>query len=261
VATSEPSTPDGQWQLSGVPVIADFSSIYELVAQPPSAPLQPGSFLPSPPFTPLPTATYFPTHNLKTIVPFQTYCLNSTVMAVGSAGALQAVARYRTSHGVATTVADLLNPAKIGGVLLVWAHAPSFILDVFIFPGGGVQMAADHGTLYPLDFSPPPPYGPTGVPDQSAMGYYVLSSGNTSPIGYFALVLPKGSSPNVTVTLTDPVDAPDQGRPWMYPPLDAFVQPGVSVVRQFPPGNFGPPDPTADPTPQDPPFRVCYPPP
>ncbi|HLL54995.1 MAG TPA: hypothetical protein VK447_15680, partial [Myxococcaceae bacterium] len=72
---SPPSTPTGDWQAIGVP--GHDEARFELFATPPTGELNLGAdFFPSPPFAAVPTARYFPTRTLKTVLPARTYCFD-----------------------------------------------------------------------------------------------------------------------------------------------------------------------------------------
>ncbi|HZH02908.1 MAG TPA: hypothetical protein VEY30_03925 [Myxococcaceae bacterium] len=245
VASSEPTTPGGQYQIGGVPV--SESEEYLLAVSPPEGEVQLGADLPPPTFTPVPPARYFPAKTLRTVVPASTYCYFQMVSAVGNAGALSSVAQVRS-----TSVPELLNRATTGGIILFWVYAPSPFLNYFVIPAEGVTAATNRGTLYAIDWAPPG----RGPPGQSALGF-IAAAGGVSPIGYYALVLPPGAPSPVTVTFSDPGPPPappgpppggppavppgaevepppeDPGRPWTIPPFTGTVSAGVSVQHIY----------------------------
>ena len=253
---SAPSSPAGDWQASGVPV--DEHTPYLAEAVPPSEPVA----FHTDEYAPLvlPPATYYPTTHLRPIQVGGTQCSSQTALMVGSAGALDAVAQHLTAQGTNTTVRDLLNPARTGGVVLLNVHTPSFFYDFFLSPMDEVAVEASAGTVVALGWS----YPEEGVPGQSPMGYSVVP-GAVSPVGYFALVLPPGASEPVTVSFTDtvvtgPEEEPGEfgPRPLLIPPTVVEPRAGVSVQRVFAYPNFPPfePDPLEDPPP--PPFDETW---
>jgi hypothetical protein len=254
-----PSSPDGSWQVTGVP--SGDTAAYLMVAQPPAGSgrlLTAGDeIFPAPPFDPVPEGRYFPTRSLRPIVASPALCLAQAAAVVGETGALGAVAQVLTfQSGKTVTAADLVDPAKSGGVVLVWVYAPSFVLDLFLSPSGsplgGLVAEASRGTVYGIDWAPP-----GVVPEgQSPMGY-LAAPDPMSPLGYFAIVLPVGTSGPVTLSFKDQVKTPpkaDPGpfgpRPWPVDTITVDVKPGVSVLRHFAtPTAAGEPDPDADPVP------------
>ncbi|WP_338869011.1 hypothetical protein [Myxococcus stipitatus] len=255
-----PAPPGGVWQAIAVP--AGDTTAYIASATPPAEGVE---FDPESP-VPLPTATYFRTTYVRPIVTSVSQCLGQSALLVGSAGALDAVAQHLTAAGTPTTVADLLNPAKTGGVALLWVHGPSFPGDLFLSPLDSVAGEASAGQLIALDWAPP-----EGAPGQSPMGFAALPDA-VSMVGYFALVLPPGTSAPVTVRFTDtftlpPGEEPDPEappRPMAIPQVTVEPRAGVSVYRSFaqppepPPGGGG----LEDPGPPEPSFDwVCMAPP
>ncbi|QRK08651.1 hypothetical protein JQX13_00195 [Archangium violaceum] len=239
--SSEVVTPAVAWQVPGVPT--DDTIEYALRAEPhPEAggiSIGAPEDFPAPFFEPVPPSTYHPTTSLSPLRTLGPSCVSQVAMMVGEAGALSAVASYRTSHGTPTTVADLLNPAKVAGVALVWVISPSPFMDFFHEPLGDVEMVKEsgQGTVYALDWQLP-----GSVAGQSPMGYYV-SSASISPIGYYAIVFPPGATEPVSLGFTDtvtelppPPDVPpsENGlRPYPLAPAFVPVRPGVSILRTF----------------------------
>ncbi|WP_211194742.1 hypothetical protein [Pyxidicoccus fallax] len=243
---SPPSSPAGQWQADGVAL--DEHTPYLAEAVPPQGPVT--FYIDEYAPLALPPATYYPTTHVRPIQVSGTQCSSQTALMVGSAGALDAVAQHLTAGGTPTTVEDLLNPARTGGVVLLNVHTPSFFYDFFLTPMDEVAVEASAGTVVALDWA-----YPEGLPGQSPMGYSVIP-GSVSPVGYFALVLPPGASAPVTVSFTDTVVTPPEEEPGEFGPRpvlipSATVEPraGVSVQRVFAWPNFPPfePDPLEDP--------------
>ena len=236
--SSGPSAFTGHWQVNGVALSEGLPYVAEAIP-----PAEGVTLIPGAPF-PLPPADYFPTRTLRPIQVNVTECSSQTALMVGNTGGLDAVAQYLTMEGTETTVADLLDPAKTGGVVLFWVHAPSFYYDYFLIPQDTVAAESSAGQVIPLMWAPP-----EGFPGQSPMGFFAMP-GPVSFLGYFALVLPPGQTEPVTVSFTD-VYEPEEGeepgpfgpRPLPIPPAVVEPHPGVSVQRVFAFPNMGPPPP------------------
>ncbi len=228
-----------------------------LQAQPQDGGVAFNADFPSPPFVAIPVGKYGKSTTLRPIFTNAPNCALQMALMAGDQGALDAVARYRTSKGMPTTVADLLDPAKSSGVALLWAH-PAFFFEYFLVPGDSSSAAATVGTVYNLSWSPPDPM----AVNQSPMGYSVTEDA-TSPIGYFAIVLPPGGDGTTKVTLSDTVSDPMQARPFQYPPQELKLLSGeVSIGRVFGFPSFpeSPPDPTFEGSRPSPDFSYfCYP--
>jgi hypothetical protein len=229
---SAPAAPNGYWQVPGV---LTGDSTYLMRAEPPEEGVVIGApeMFPSPPFAPIPSGRYFPTTTLRPIVPLAPACMVQVASVVGDAGALSAVANLRTSMGQPTTAADLVDPGQTGGVALIWVSAPSFFFEYFLIPANDIKAEVSGGTLYALDWAPPE----AEVPGQSPMGF-IATPDDTSPIGYFAVVLPRGSTNPVEVRFIDTVTtSPEEPggppRPWAIPEFSAQLSPGVSVSRLY----------------------------
>ncbi|MCP3138666.1 hypothetical protein [Pyxidicoccus xibeiensis] len=249
--TSDASSGGGHWQVQGV--LSNDTVPYVAEAIPPEG----GVVFHSDESTPfeMPPATYYPTTHLRPIQVSRTQCIAQTALMVGSAGALDAVAQHLTAQGTATTVADLVNPARTGGVVLFWVHTPSFFYDFYLGSLDEVAGEASAGTLLALDWA-----APEGLPGQSPLGFSVLPD-PVSHIGYFALVLPPGATQPVQVTFTDthPPPAPEEEmgpygfRPLPIEPFTVTPRPGISVQRVRAGFNYPPhePDPLEDPHPPE----------
>jgi hypothetical protein len=250
-----PTTPTGHWQVQGVPS-REGTPYFARAVPPAQGPVLTGGvdIYPSPPFETVPEGQYFPTTALRPIVASPALCQGQVATLVGETGALGALAQLLSAQGTPTTPADLADPAKTGGVILVWAFAPSFALDLFNIPSGGIVLEASRGTVYGIDWAPP-----GVVPEgQSAMGYLAAPE-PTSTLGYFAVVLPPGSTAPVTLSFQDTVVSdPDEEpgplgpRPWRVPGITVPGRPGISFLRHFAlPAEDEPVDPDADPVPPD----------
>lgn len=247
VDTSGPSTPDGFWQAAGIPT---GDATYFMRAEPPAEPLTLGApeIFPSPPFVPVPEAKYYPTTTLRPIVPLAPTCYVQVAAVLGDAGALTAVANLLTDMGTPTTAADLANPDKTGSVVFIWVATPSPVFESFIGPAGGIQASASAGNLYSIIWAPPN----EGPPGQSPMGYFAVPD-NVGPLGYFALILPPGTTGPVKVSFTDTNPPPDPNQPqdpngpppnpWVVPDLEVMPSPGISFARLFATGAGAPEEP------------------
>ncbi|WP_375771713.1 hypothetical protein NR798_12690 [Archangium gephyra] len=249
-SASAPSAGNGTWQVRGVPA---GEIPYVLRAVPPAEGLVMGApdIFPPEIFGPIPEAKYHPTTTLNPVMAPGSVCHAQVAAVVGEAGALSAVAQLMTDMGTPTTPADLLDPSKTGGVALVWVYSPSPAFNFFDIPAPGIAAETDKGTLYAIDWAPPE----LGIPGQSPLGYMAIPD-SVGPMGYFALVLPPGSSGPVTLRFNDTVTTPegeDPGpsgpRPFLIPPFVTEVPSGVSFARLHAMGEAPPEDPLADPVP------------
>lgn len=226
----------GVWQVFNVP--RSTSAQYVMKAEPTAAGVELGAGISDPSPVEVPQARYVPTTTLRPIVPSVPLCQLMVATMVGEAGALSALAQARSS-----TVANLLDPSKTGGVVLTWVFVPSMMLDWVQFNADQVSVESSAGQVYSLDWASPG----AGGPGQSPMGF-MASAGGVSPIGYYAIVLPPGGSGPLSVQFVDHGSGEDMfgnPRPWFIPPLEADIQPGgVSVARVFAlPGGEEPPPP------------------
>lgn len=224
--------PDGGWFITGVPL------------------------RPAPPFFPFvgavqngvdggtPPVNYLPTMTLKPISTANaTLCLSQGANVVSDVGVLEAVAIARTLGGMPTTVGDLLDPTKTGGVVVWWLWMPG--AGQLRVPAFGVSTSADIGTTYQIGWAPP---GAIPAPIQAKRGFYVSTMpGDMGALPISVTVLPPltGPPPAVTFTQTDHVSAPDGSRPFTFPSLGALqVGPGVVTFGELQastPGQGAPP--------------------
>jgi hypothetical protein len=254
----------GVFQVFGVPT--SNSTAYLMKAEPSASGVQLGATVPYPSPVELPVAPHVTTTTLRPIVPGVPLCQYQVATMVSEAGALSALALARTAAGTPTTVADLLNPSKTGGVVLTWVYSPSFLADFFQAPADNIQVESSHGTIYVLDWAPPGVAGPT----QSPMGYMahppVDDAGtpedeSKSSLGYYAIVLPPGGTGGAPLEVNFIDTTPEGGppgpfgpRPYFIPPVVADIQPGVSFARvfSFPGGEEEPPPEETDDEPRPP---------
>ncbi|WP_164007070.1 hypothetical protein [Pyxidicoccus trucidator] len=255
--SSGPSLPPwGNFQTQGV--VPDRSVVYAMRAEPtPMLSVGAGDFFPAEAgFAPIPAVPYHATTTLRPVSPTGNQCLVQAPVMVGEAGALGALAQtLSTETGTPTTVAQLVDPAR-GSVALVWMFAPSPVLDLFMFPSGDIAAETTVGTLYAIDWAPP-----SGAPGQSEMGFTATRNG-VSSLGYYALVVPPGTSTGVSVSFVDTVTDEQQGRPWIAPPFEAGgLPPGLSFARlhAMAPVEETPEDPYAEPYPPPDFSFLCFP--
>lgn len=174
--------------------------------------------------------------------------------AISEVGILSAVAKFLSSEGTATTVADLTNPAKFGGVAIVWMFQPAYV-PIFRVPSSKTTVTQSDGRLLHLDWAPP---GDPGAPAQlqSARGFFVAKGDTTSNLGLAVVLLPP-SKHELRFTATDTVTSSIAYRPWTFPAVDLHIPAGS--VAYAPLIMLPIPDPTginvADPLPD----WVCYP--
>ncbi|NVI96873.1 hypothetical protein HV824_01875 [Myxococcus sp. AM009] len=249
--SSGPVAPNGLWQVRGVP--SGNETAYKLRVEPPLEGLVMGApeMFPAPPFEPIPEATYFPTSTLRPFTAGPSSCLVQVAGVVGDAGALAAVATLRTDMGIPTTPADLVDPTRTGGVALIWVYAPSEAFDLFNIPADSIAAETSAGSLYAIEWAPPGFF-----PGQSPMGYFATPA-PTSSLGYFAVVLPPGTTEPVTVSFVDEGTSPPEEqnpfliRPWNISPLTLTPEAGVGFARVLSVPSVTPPfDPDAEPVPE-----------
>lgn len=239
------SNEQGGWYVEKVTARGDVPFL--AVALPPD-PATPALKETMPPFIPpVPQANYLPTVALKPIFTRFTKCLGQPTGVISDAGVLQAVAKYLTATGTPTTVPDLLDPAKFGGVLVTWMYLPG--PPVLRVPAFATQFSAAEGRVLAIDWAPPDAPLPPEVKEfQSARGYMVKGEDQPSPIGLSVTLLAPISGPPspIAVTTSDPVTDEASGRPWMFPPLPPLIiAPGIISFLELPgaiPGSPPPPD-------------------
>lgn len=239
VATTSPTPADGTWFLQHLPSRADVPFFTFTVFD--ASTLGGGTALqPAPPLPPVPAAGYLPTLSLRPIVTRSTNCLGISADMISDSGIAEAVAKYLTTRGQATTVVDLLNPAKFGGVVVFWMYGPNGV-SVRV-PAFGTDMQASTGTVLRIDWAPP---GALPSAIQSKRGFFVNSNAPVSPIGVTVTLLPPSSSPEPTMVNFTPVDPQTgDGHPYNFPPLPPVpVTPGAIQFSQLPADDGSPPPP------------------
>ncbi|WP_309895705.1 hypothetical protein [Archangium sp.] len=265
----EPSSPTGFWNVTGVParpVGAPFfvaaTGSGSLVDPPPMGPPPggpPPGLLPDGPPPgdgppPIPAANYQPTVTLRPVQTSSSACYTLEALHVGDNGVLEAVAKYRTSKGLPTAVADLTNPGKFAGVSVFWLNEPGFPGWRFRAPNTTVEASA--GITYNIGWAPPGA-GPAAL--KSTRGFFV-SETRGSPTGAAVVVIPAGpdAPPAVTYFVVDTITDAAAGRPYGYFPLQLPTVPGqvlaASLTLSPAPteGGGGPPPPDL--------AFLCYPP-
>lgn len=173
---------------------------------------------------------YVPSVNLRPVVRNFPSCLSLPTMPVAKQGVLSAVAAHLTRvTGTATSVDDLLDPTKFGGVVVWWLLVPGSPLENSSAIGTSIR-ADGEAAIMNLAWAKPG----TGPAGQSARGFYVDADSPTSPIGVTAIVLPvERSGQPVTFTVNDPVNDPSLGRPYNYPPITVAPVPGHANIARL----------------------------
>ena len=259
VDSSGPALPPwGNFQTRGL--AADPSRVYSMRAEPtPELSVGAGDFFPEEEgFAPIPAVPYHATTTLRPVAPTGAQCLIQAPVMVGEAGALGALAQtLSVETGTATTVSGLVDPSSGRSVVLIWMYAPSPVLDAFMFPSGDIAAETTVGTLYAIEWAPP-----SGAPGESQLGFTAIRGGLSS-IGYYALVVPPGTSGEVAVNFVDTLTDPEEGRPWIVPPFNAAgLLPGLSFARlhAVAPEEDPPPNPYEEEYPAPDFSFLCYPP-
>ncbi len=197
---AELAGPQGHWYVKDVPSRSDVP--YFAVAAPtPGAPQ-----LPTPDVTVPPAgAGYLPTMDLKPIVTTPTLCMGQPASMLTDKGILEAVAKYLSAPGPSTTVSDLLNPAKFGGVLVSWQMAPAGA-GVHA-PANDTRLVTDQGRIFYIDWIPPPSPPATNAL-RSERGFIVATE---PPEGSGPPALKQSSPIGVSVVLLDPLTGTSAG--------------------------------------------------
>lgn len=230
-----PTDPYGVWQSPRIP--SRTTSPYYLDAFPADAglldPPSP-SAPPYPPYAPpIPTAGYLPTTQLRGINTSEHYCYIPRTAVMSDSGVLDAVVRYlNATAGPGHTVADFTNPAKYGGVAVIYLFAAS--PPVASIPASDTMVTSNVGTVLQVSWAPPGAVPPPIAPLQSPRGFFVVPDGAPAPLIGMGVVLlrPSGSPTTVSISGLDtastlpPAQIPP-GRPWTFTPITAAVRPGL----------------------------------
>jgi len=234
---------DGMLFIADVPV-ADPGYVYVHGEVDSAAPLPEGEPSPRnyhPDLDWLPTVFgYVPTTTAMPIYTRHQSCLNVRAAFISDIGILQAVARYNASTGSPlATVADLLDPTQTGGVVVNWNLFPD---EIYVWvPGFATLTEFSVGTQYAVTWSPPGTMGP----EQSDLGFVVDPTNDPEmSVGLAVTVLPvtTAASTEVTIVPVDPLESPEDGRPWPYPSHTLQARPGEVTyldAMPFPPTVFG----------------------
>lgn len=175
---------------------------------------------------PFPEVAYVPTITAFAIESGTASCINQRAVLLSDRGILDAVARHLSTPSKPVSVANLLDPARFGGVLVWWNREPSDMM--YWKPAKGVTTEVSTGTTYSVSWDLPGA-GPAGA--QSPLGFFV-SADPAANIGLTATVLPPSgeSGTLVTATVTDPVTDETKGRPFAFHQLVPLsVRPGVAT--------------------------------
>lgn len=226
--------------------------------------------LPPPMLTlqPVPEGNYVPTVTVRPVVPAHSACVGLEALQMSDKGILEAVAKYLTAEGTPTTVQDLLNPARFGGVTVFWLYRPGF--PVFRVPAANTSVVATvkdvssgvdvpSGRVLNIEWAPPGALPPPLAPFQSTRGFFI-PPGPPAPIsslGLAAVLHPPlmGPPPMVTFTAKDLTTSDPEGRPWVFQAAVALpVVPGVVSFAGLQLANK-----TPSTTPSIPPPSTCLP--
>ncbi len=245
LTAAKPTGTDGAFELLGVPSRPGPPFLaFATRTGPESTALTPAG---PPTLTPVPAAAYLPTLTMKPIFTRTTNCIGQGAALVSDKGALEAVAKYLSQQGSATTVADLINPARFGGVAVLWAYRAAG--PPVRVPAFGVKVTTSGGTLLPINWAPPgAPLPPPLLALQSHRGFFVDTSAPQAPLGLAVLLLPplQGPPSPTQLAVVDPVNNAADGRPWAFPPLPPMViAPGLISFIELPglqPGSPPPPE-------------------
>lgn len=226
VAFPQPTGFDGTFTITGVPQ-PEALRLYLHAFVPPDAVPPEGEPFPRewhPGMAPLPPYNYLPTTTVRPVFTESRACFNQRAVLISDAGALEAVALFLTQTGTPTTVADLIDPARTGGVLVWWNLVPGDVVQRV--PGFATLTEVSVGTTYLISWAPPG----LGPPFQSQLGLFVDDTNDRgNSFGLTVTVLPPTTeaSTEVQVTSVDPVEDPVEGRPWPFLPLNPIqVRPG-----------------------------------
>lgn len=224
-ATAAPgSSPLGIWTIDAVP--SRPTRPYYPAALEGGGALLPQEALP-PPFrvlSPIPPATYQKTVSLQPVLTEWVDCMAVNVPMASDKGILEAVAKYLTVKGTATTVADLTNPSRFAGVTILWNFSPG--LPSLRLPAFGTTVEPSAGQPLNINWAPP---GLVPPAIQSTRGFFVDDSIPVSAMGIVVVLVPAGpTAPSmVTYSVKDPSTDAATGHPYQYRQIRARPLPGV----------------------------------
>ncbi|MBN9684621.1 MULTISPECIES: hypothetical protein [unclassified Corallococcus] len=262
-----PSDANGVWTLDKVPTRRGAPYLVLSLGGPQAA-LANNAVMPLPPpmltLQPVPAGTYVPTLTVRPVVPAHSACVGLEALQMSDKGILEAVAKYLSFEGTPTTVADLLNPGRFGGVTVFWLYRPGF--PVFRVPAANTTVEASAGRVLNIEWAPPGVLPPPLAGLQSTRGFFippVAPGGTPAPFSSLGLVAvvhpplpqpPMGPPPVVHYTAKDTTTSDPEGRPWVLPPLDLPVAPGSVTFAGLQMYSK-----TPSTTPQIPPPSTCLP--
>jgi hypothetical protein len=182
-----------------------------------------------PPLPLAPVSTYLPTLSGRPIFTgLSGTCTGLDNPHTARNGILEAVARHLTAQGTATTVDDLVNPARYWGAHVFWIYiAGNPVLRV---PASGVALEASAGQIIALDWAPPGTL--PAPPNQSTRGFFV-TNGSISPMGVYMVLFPNNGPPpaNIQFRYKDTVTDPVSRRPWFFPNEPGSIGPGIVIYH------------------------------
>ncbi|MBZ4372509.1 hypothetical protein NR800_12125 [Corallococcus interemptor] len=271
---TQPDPATGQPPAPGAPTVSDANGIWTLDKVPTrrgapflvlslggQATLANNATLPLPPplptLPPVPEGNYVPTLTVRPVVPAHSACVGLEALQMSDKGILEAVAKSLTAEGTPTTVADLLNPARFGGVTVFWMYRPGF--PVFRVPAANTTVTATSGRVLNVEWAPPGALPPALAPFQSTRGFFIPPGppAPNSSLGIVAVVHPPlmGPPPVVHYEAKDVTTSDPEGRPWsLMQPVDLPVIPGVVTFAGLQLVSKTPSS-----TPQIPPPSTCLP--
>ncbi|NOK17075.1 hypothetical protein [Corallococcus carmarthensis] len=247
-----PSDAQGLWTLPKVPTRKGAPFFVLSVGQGTLANDVPPPFLPN-----VPEGNYLPTLTIRPVVPGHSACVGLEALQVSDKGILEAVAKYLTATGgTAVTVANLLDPARFGGVTIFWLYRPGF--PVFRVPAANTTVEATSGRVFNIEWAPVGALPPPLAPFQSTRGFFIPPGppAPNSSLGLVAIVHPPLMGPPGTVTYTakDATTSTADNRPWSLMPLALPQIPGLVTFAGL---QMSPAVPSA--TPSIPPPSTCLP--
>ncbi len=232
LSASAPSGAQGSYSVMGVPSRGDVP-FFPTAVTPDAPAATDGGAQP---------VTYLPTFTMRPVVTSWTQCLAISTVQASTIGILDAVAQAESQPGAPVAVADLVNPAKYGGVAVFWMYQP--LGGSVRVPAFGTRMDANVGRVLLIDWAPPGVL--PAAAKQSPRGFHV-GAGPVSGFGISVVLLPPLAGPPAPVTFTpvDPVTDLPNGRPWKFPALPpTVIAPGMISFGELPgipPGPAGAP--------------------
>lgn len=188
---------------------------------------------------PIPDGSGFvPTVNLRPMPARYGHCSFQPAPILPSNGMLEAISKAMSAAGTPTTVQDLLDPARFGGVAIIATQRPIFFIDVT--PADGITLEPSAGTVFDFNWAAPDDASvPVEVKAIMSQRGFVVSDTGASPIGIAAVVVPPGTG-EVTITVKDPVEEASSQRPWTWPAIRVSLTPGAAsftyAYPNLPPG-------------------------